>query len=49
MLKFKICQNQKIKFMLNIFLIMYTFMFFPFKVVNSFIKKKHKISNLIIF
>jgi hypothetical protein len=37
MLEFKICQNQKIKkFMFKIFSMMYTFMFFPLKVVNSF-------------
>ncbi len=41
MLEFKICQNQKNeKFMLNFFSMMYIFMFFPLKVVNSFQKIK---------
>ncbi len=41
MLEFKKFRNQKIKkFMLNIFSMMYIFMFFPFKVINSFQKIK---------
>ncbi len=42
MLKFRICQNQKIKnSCLTFFSMMYIFIFFPFKVVNPFEKNKN--------
>ncbi len=42
-LKFKVCQNQKIKSSCLTFLQICTyFFFFPFKVVNSFLKIKIK-------
>jgi hypothetical protein len=50
MLEFKVFQNKrKEKFMFNFSSMKYIFMFFPLKVVSSFLKKKqHKVFNLLL-